>query len=212
VRLLITHGARLVARLADGRTALHLAAARGNSEMVKMILDKSESNEEEEVAKEDVRKQARMATREGKDEEPAPEAKPPTSEEEDSDVEMIENEEDDSDDGDESAHSTTTGSFVKVKEVEKKVEDFAPEEDDDEPDVYDVNVLAWDTKASPLHLAILGGHTDVVTELVQNYGADLLLPIKLLNDYDKSPRGAILTLVLALNLPLDQAKVRHCRV
>jgi ankyrin repeat protein len=71
---------------------------------------------------------------------------------------------------------------------------------------YLVNVLAWDTKASPLHLAILGGHIDVVKELVQNHGADILLPIKLLNEYDKSPQGAILTLVLALSLPLDQAK------
>jgi ankyrin repeat protein len=204
VRILIAHGARLVARLADGRTALHLAAARGNAAMVKMILDKSEANEEEEAAKEDVRKQARLAAREGKDEASKPETDPITFDN-DSDVEMVENEDDESND-DEGAQSTTTGSFVKVKEAEKKAEEFVAEDEDDEPDVYDVNVLAWDTKASPLHLAILGGHIDVVKELVQNHGADILLPIKLLNDYDKSPRGAILTLVLALNLPLDQAK------
>jgi ankyrin repeat protein len=139
VRILIAHGARLVARLADGRTALHLAAARGNVEMVKMILDKSEQNEEEEAAKEDARKQARRAGREGKDEDPLPEAKPTApkeEEEEDSDFEEIEDESD-SDGVDEGAHSTTTGSFVKVKEIEKKAEDFSPEDGEDEPDVYD---------------------------------------------------------------------------
>jgi ankyrin repeat protein len=87
VRILIARGARLVARLADGRTALHLAAARGNVEIVKMILDKSEQNEEEEAAKEDARKQARMAEREGKDEDPPSAAKPTAAKEEEEEEE-----------------------------------------------------------------------------------------------------------------------------
>jgi ankyrin repeat protein len=206
VRILIDHGARLVARLADGRTALHLATARGNVEMVKMILEKSEANEEEEAQKEDVRKKARMNARESKNADLVLETKSTASHDEESDLEVVENEEDESDEDDEGVRSTTTGSFVKVKEAEKKVEEFVPEEEEDEPDVYDVNVLTWDTKCSPLHYAILGGHIDVVKELVQNHGADVLLPIKLLNDHDKSPRGAILTLILALNLSLEKSK------
>ncbi|KAL5409584.1 hypothetical protein PMIN04_010972 [Paraphaeosphaeria minitans] len=202
VRALIEHGARLVARLADGRTALHLAAARGNVEMVRMIMQKSEENEEEEAMKEDVRKKARMAERASNNEGPS-EQPTPATEDSDSDVDMIEEDEAESDD---EAHSTTTGSYIKVKEDEKKTEDAVPEEDEDDPDVYDVNVLAWDLQCSPLHLAILKGHTEVVKELVQSFGADVLLPIKLLNDHDKSPRGAILTLVLSLGLPLEQAK------
>lgn len=202
VRALIDHGARLVARLADGRTALHLAAARGNAEMVRMIMQKSEENEEEEAKKEDIRKRARMAAREAGKEETS-EQMAITNDDNDEDVDIIDADEADSDD---EARTTTTGSYVRVKEGEKKTDDAVPDEDEDDPDVYDVNVLAWDLQCSPLHLAILNGHTDVVKELVQSFGADVLLPIKLLNEYDKSPRGAILTLVLSLNLPLDKAR------
>ncbi|KAF1952642.1 ankyrin [Byssothecium circinans] len=199
VRALIDHGARLVARLADGRTALHLVAARGNVVMLKLIMQKSEQNEEEEAEKEEARKRARMTERGSKNE-----TKPVNPDGDDSDLEVVET----NDESDDEVQSTTTGSFVKVKADEKKANsDLIPEEDEDDPDVYDVNVVAWDTKASPLHLAILNGHVEVVKELVQNFGADVLLPVKLLNDHDKSPRGAILTLVLSLNLPLEQAKL-----
>lgn len=172
--------------------------------MVKMILQKSEENEEEEAKKEDLRKQARIAAREGHSESEKDAKKPMNDDLEDSDLEVIDDAE--SSDDEEDARTTTTASFVKVKHEEKKVDDIIPEEEEDEPDVYDVNVLAWDTQCSPLHLAILNGHIDVVKELVQTFGADILLPIKLLNDYDKTPRGAILTLVLALNLPMEKAK------
>ena len=49
--------------------------------------------------------------------------------------------------------------------------------------------------------AILGGHVKVIEMLVSRFGADVLLPIKLVNDYNKQPRAAILTLVLAAHLP-----------
>jgi ankyrin repeat protein len=198
VQLLIQHGSRLVARLADGRTALHLAAARGNLDMVRMILQKSEENEEEEAKKEEARKQARIAARETSKPIQAEQTPEPSA---DSDIEFVEEE-----DLDDDVQSTTTGSFVKVKEEEKKASEDAIPEDEDGPDVYDVNVLSWDTRCSPLHYAILNGHTEVVRELVQTFGADPLLPIKLLSSFDRSPQGAILTLVLALQLPLERAK------
>ncbi|KAF2109716.1 hypothetical protein BDV96DRAFT_502176 [Lophiotrema nucula] len=203
VQALIDRDARLVARLADGRTALHLAAARGNVEIVKAIMQRSEANEEEETKKEDIRKQARIAAREQQDTMDVDEKDTKNHDnEEDNDIEMVEEE-----DSDEDMRSTTTGSYVKVKDDDKKKDDdVVPEEDEDEPDFYDINVLAWDTQCSPLHLAIVHGHIDVVKELVQSFGADVLLPIKLLNSYDKSPRGAILTLVLALRLPMEKAK------
>jgi hypothetical protein len=173
VQELINHGARLVARLADGRTALHLAAARGNAEIVKMILQKSEANEEEEAQKEEARKKARMAARQQGQTMDVDSKE--TQDSGDEDIEMI-----DQEDSDDEMKSTTTGSYVKVKDNEKKPDDVVPE-DEDEPDFYDVNVLAWDTSCSPLHLAILNGHIEVVRELVQTFGADVLLPIKLLN-------------------------------
>lgn len=52
VKCLVDHGARMIARLVDGRTALHIAAARGDLEMIRILLNKSMANEEEEEAKE----------------------------------------------------------------------------------------------------------------------------------------------------------------
>jgi len=164
-------------------------------------MQKSEENEEEEAKKETSRKEAQATATESKDSNTqAPAA---TNGQEDEDIEMIDQDDLSSDD---EARTTTTGGFIKVKEEEKKSDDLIPEESEDEPDIYDVNVLAWDTQCSPLHLAILNGHIDVVRELVQSFGADALLPVKLLNTHDRSPRGAILTLVLSLKLPLEKAK------
>ncbi|MCJ1478364.1 hypothetical protein MMC13_007044 [Lambiella insularis] len=53
---------------------------------------------------------------------------------------------------------------------------------------------------SPLHLAILGGHIEVIETLVTKFGADVLLPVKLVNDYNNQPRAALLILVLAAQL------------
>lgn len=202
VKALIDNGARLVARLADGRTALHLAAERGNVEMVRLIMQKSEENEEAETKKEDARKKSRMTARENKGDDT--EMQPPDSDEEiGSDVEMIDANDPNSED---EVQTTTTGSYLKVKETDNNTDETILEENEDDPDVYDVNVLAWDLQCSPLHLAILNGHIEVVNELVQSFGADVLLPVKILNKHDKSPRGAILTLVLSLRLPLEKAK------
>lgn len=67
--------------------------------------------------------------------------------------------------------------------------------------VLETNLLsAWDSPVSPLHLAILGGHLEVIEMLISKFGADVLLPVKLVNDYSKQPRAALLTLVLAAQL------------
>lgn len=63
VQCLINNGARMIARLVDGRTALHIAAARGNAAMVKTLMDKSLANEEEEEEKKEAKREARRAER-----------------------------------------------------------------------------------------------------------------------------------------------------
>lgn len=209
VQCLIDHGARLVARLVDGKTALHLAALRGSVPIVSVLLRKSEENEEEESKKDDLRKEARKAAKISSSADVAltgtaeHDAEVPSEEEDEnsSDVDMLEDA-----DEDEEMDATTENSFVKVKAGQSDTGDNAVDEKDDEPDVYDVNVLGWDVAVSPLHLAIVNGHIDVVKCLVQDFGADILLPVKLLNDYDKSPRAALLTLVLALQLPMEKAE------
>lgn len=214
VKCLINHGARLVARLADGRTALHIAAARGNLEMVKIIMEKSEANEAEEEMKQLRKKDAREASQKTGDK--APEEQEKSAADDDGDAHMDDDEgfeDDDTDMLDDEDHedaemrSATTGSYVRVDRTKEKREgDAIPEENEDEPDFYDVNVVAWDSKCSPLHLAIVNGHVDIVKELCSTFGADVLLPIKLMEAWSNNPSGAILTLILALTLPWEKAQ------
>lgn len=98
------------------------------------------------------------------------------------------------------ATEMTEGSFVKIGDEKHIDEDALGGIDDSEPDVYDVNVVAWDTPVSPLHLAILGGHTKVIKILVSTFGADVPLPIKVVEKYSRDPKHAIMTLVLAAQL------------
>lgn len=193
VRCLIEHGARLVSRLYHGMTALHIAAHRGEVHMVKDLLDKSEANEEEESLKEAARKEARRAA-----------ASKPLAENQEGDSSNSDSFDSDEDMDEDEDGEMTEGSFVKVRGKEEDPDAMA--EDKDEPDVFDIDVLAWDSPLSPLHLAILAGHIDVIDVLIDQYGADVLLPVKIRDPSDReSARGAILTIVLALQLPLQQA-------
>lgn len=223
LQTLIEHGARIVSRLYNGMTALHIAAHRGELQMVKDLLEKSTSNEEEESRKENGRKIARRAAsnnpdttkdvRTAHDEASAGTASNiPIDDVSDAENEEWEDDEDNDHDESDAADSDgeserddmTEGSFVKVgRDAE------APDamlEGKDEPDVYNIDVLAWDSPMSPLHLAILAGNIDVVELLIDSYGADVLLPVKVMDEYDrKSAKAAILTIVLALELPLQEA-------
>ncbi|KAL2161459.1 hypothetical protein VTH06DRAFT_8021 [Thermothelomyces fergusii] len=192
VQALVDAGARLVARLADGRTALHLAAARGDLDIVKILLDKSVANEAEYEEK----KRQRRKQEDSKDIDCSETEAEVAEGADESDGELV-----DGSDSEAEGRSMATGSFVKVKREEGAPTDGAASDDnEDEPDFYDINVTAWDTPCSALHLAVMNGHVHVVQALVQDYGADVLLPVKF-NEND-----ALLTLVLVLALPIEKAK------
>ena len=193
VRCLVEGGARIVARLTDGITALHIACLRGNAAIVQILLEKSEANEEAEAEKEDRKKKAHntvSSTSETAKDEAHEECSVSTDSEDD---EMVDSTDDASD-------SLTQGSFVKIKSGKADEED-AMDGEGDEPDIYDVNVLAWDSPVSPLHLCILKGQVNLVSLLISKFGADVLLPVKPINNYTRKPQGAIMSLVLAAHQP-----------
>jgi ankyrin repeat protein len=197
VQCLIDHGARLVARLVDGKTALHLACLRGDPRMVAALLKKSEANEEEEANKTDAKRKLRLAAKETQN---TKDSSSTTAQ--DTAFEMV-----DEFDAESDVDAMTDGSMVNIKTPDTNAEEKLDVQDDDSPDVYDVNVLTWDTPTSPLHLAILNGHLDVVQCLVEEFGANVLLPMVLPSPYGRgAPGGALLTLTLATKLPLDKAK------
>ena len=202
VQCLIDRGARIVARLYNGLTALHLAAWRGSPEMVAALLDKSAENENEESAREEKRKQARRdAANHTKDNDEDVEM----TQIEDEASENAESEAEDlmDDDSEADSEDRMTGSYVKVKD-EKEID--ANEENTDDPDVYNVDVVAWDSPCSALHLALMAGHHNVVVLLIDCYGADVMLPVKLMTNHTpREPRAAILSLLLPLDLPTQKA-------
>ncbi|KAL9611524.1 MAG: hypothetical protein Q9167_003849, partial [Letrouitia subvulpina] len=194
LKCLVDHGARIVARLVDGMTALHIAAARGSEELVTILLEKSEENEASEDEKEDKRRAKKEASQPGefKTSDGSKESGSESDEASDEAVDEVSSDED---------TTMTEGSFVKIREKSSTGEEALDgEEDKHEPDIYDINVVAWDAAVSPLHLAILGGHTKVINVLVSTFGADVLLPVKLQDAYSRGPKAAIMTLLLAANV------------
>ena len=193
LQYLIDHDARIVARIYNGFTALHIAAFRGQTEMIRSLLERSGANQEVEEEREEARRESRRAAAKGE--------KKITEIDSDYD-EDADDGEDITDSDDESSDEMTEGSFVKLSEQNAMVEG----DNKDEPDCFDVDVLAWDSPLSPLHLAIIAGRIAVMDLLIQDYSADVLLPVKILSEYDRSPETAILTLMLALEQPLSEAR------
>ncbi|AEO54003.1 hypothetical protein MYCTH_2106779 [Thermothelomyces thermophilus ATCC 42464] len=161
-------------------------------EIVKILLHKSAANEAEYEEK----KLQRRRQEDPKDTDRGETEGKVTEGGDESDGEPV-----DGSDSEAGGKSMATGSFVKVKREEAApLDDAAGDDNKDEPDFYDINVTAWDTPCSALHLAVVNGHMHVVRALVQEYGADVLLPVK----FDE--KDALLTLVLALALPVEKAK------
>ena len=181
VQCLIDHDARMIARLSDGQTAFHLAVRRGNIDMIATMIERSHKNkaEAESLAEAQAKskqehrpllgsKKASSRQNHGQNDEEDDSENSDGSEE--SDV-LVENEDDSA------SQAETEFSFIKVMDNPGIEPASAKEEKAEDPDVLDPAVPAWDYSASPLHLAIVHGHVDVVRMLIDRLDADIQLPL-----------------------------------
>ncbi|KAI5840776.1 hypothetical protein DFP73DRAFT_557829 [Morchella snyderi] len=221
LQVLVDAGARLVARLQDGRTALHLAAASGRLDIMKILLARSLRNQEEKDERDERKAEAEKATKGDVPDQSAQSTQSdstdlvmggvgdPGHEDEDEDKDEDDDDEEEqegsydkmSDTGSGGEKTTTTQGFVKVQPPQEP--DVFDGEDEEDDDIYDINVVDWDHGMSPLHHAIVSGHEYIVEALVSEYGADCLLPMKKYTynqSEGKKPSDAILTLALPLKI------------
>lgn len=168
IQVLVDAGARLVARLQDGRTALHLAAASGRLDIVKILLARSLRNQEEKDERDERRAEAEKAAKgvdpdqnaqstqsDGTDLVMGGVDEPDHEEEEEKEDEDKDEDEDGNDDEEEEGsydqmsdaesgdkNTTTTQGFVKVQPPEEP--DAFDDEDEEDDDIYDINVVDWE--------------------------------------------------------------------
>ncbi|KAI0656088.1 ankyrin [Cubamyces menziesii] len=156
---LIDAGARMTSRLVDGRTALHLAAQLDLSAVLRKLLERSAVNAEkaeEEAAAKKAKGNDVMAVDDGDDE----------------DDEASEGDDDgDDEDSSEDDWSSEDGGRLKrkkTKDDKSQNQDIAqiPEDEEDVPDVFDVNLPDWDYAFTPLHYAVAFASLSALDQLL----------------------------------------------
>ena len=148
---LIDAGSRMTARMVGGRSALHLAAQLDLPVVVRKLLERSAVNKER--AEEEAKKK---------------------EEAENSNVD------DDGDDQDSSKDDWSSEDEDQAKAKDSKANpdtSHLPEDELEEPDVFDVNILDWDYAFTPLQYAVVFGSLGAIDELLAA-GADATLVTK----------------------------------
>ncbi|KAJ4472019.1 ankyrin repeat protein [Lentinula aciculospora] len=181
---LIEAGARITSRLAEGKTALHIAAQSDQLGVLKKLLGRSKINEgcskkdHDTEHESDVEMKDTVARNSSEDD---------WTSGDDGVVSMEEDEDMDGDDADEDSDSDTNdedGGLDESRRSNKKKSKEAnerprtpadsnalPEDDSGEPDVFDINASDWDLCFTPLSYAILFSSLPVIDLLLLN-GAD----------------------------------------
>ena len=172
---LIDAGARMTARVVDGRTALHLAAQFDLPKVVRKLLERSAVNQEKAKEEEEAAKRAEEQKKnEDKMDVDDDESEGKADEEEEDD------EDDDEDrDSSEDDWSSDDGGSKKKKKGEETKQDLGqiPDDEEDVPDVFDVNVPDWDFALTPLQYAVIFSSLGAIDELIAA-GADATLMTK----------------------------------
>ncbi|KAK6504385.1 hypothetical protein TWF506_002586 [Arthrobotrys conoides] len=176
VDILIKSGARLTAQLLDGRNTLHLAAARGDPDIVKLLLLKSDQNEELKMEREDRERAEKHATSRLVQRESSGDSM--------ESFEGVEYEGEDDLDFVSTVHGATSvsvhtgaSSFVEVTKKPGDSESNELDEIEAVDDVLDINMADKTYRMAPFHYAILHGNKEVLSMLVSEFGADILRQI-----------------------------------
>ena len=167
---LIDAGARIAARLVDGRTPLHLAAQFDLVVVLRKLLERDAANKEQIVnAEKEKQRRKSSAKGEGGDE------RAPTAEKHDEDDVEIDSEHTSSDDDWSSEEAVKKASVTKAESANAPQDNGdIPEDENDIPDVLDINATDWDHAFTPLNYAILYGSLPAIEELLIA-GADVKL-------------------------------------
>jgi ankyrin repeat protein len=200
---LIDNGARISSRLADGRTALHVAARLDLSAVVRRLIERSLINAEN--AKEDKNSKS---NKEGNAENERSDGvgKKEAAKKDDAD-------DGGDDEGDDDDRSQEDWSFVDRPPKTKQIcgseggrnDAVIPEDESGVPDVLDINLTDWDLSWPPLFHAIASGSLSVIDELLAA-GADVKTPFKFVVEYQQH---AFHPLTLAILIDDDD---RACEV
>lgn len=157
--LLVDEGARITARLVDGRTAFHLAAEAGFGGLLKKMLEASERNkrEAEEKQKRKEEEEERRRAEEGKASKNDDDKEEDGVDPDDEDEEQGSSEDDWDSDGEVSnkkKKATKTDDPDEGPNAAPPDAEMPDEENLDEPDVIDINLPDWDLDFSPIHFAV----------------------------------------------------------
>lgn len=192
---LIDAGARVTARLADGRAPLHLAAQHDEPLVIGKLLKKSAENlaeQEKAAADDDVtmeEKEKDGAVRPSSEDDWSSHddediiISGPDEEDEDKDEDEDDDDDDDSDDDSDGNKNTRKGKDKKGKDKEEEDGDEADEAnefgdtDKDQPDIIEVDALDWDIGFSALAYAVIYGSLSTLNALIDG-GADPKGPTK----------------------------------
>ena len=176
---LIDAGARITSRLVDGRTALHLATQHGLDIVVTKLLERSQANEKAEEEKKAAEEKAKaIAETSGSEMESDNETARASSDDDwDSDEDMEKK------DQQEKTVKVAKQGVPTVNDPPAEGADL-PEDNEELPDVLDIQAVDWDFNWSPLVHAIVGGHCDIV-DILLRAGADARTPWKTTESYNQ---------------------------
>lgn len=172
---LIDAGARITARLADGRTPLHIAAQYDDRAVIQKLIEKNAKNIAEHAKKDE----GGVDDKEDKDGDVRPSEEDDWSSHDDEDVVISASEQEEEADKHEDADSTRKSKKYEKEDVNPFPKDLGdpPGEENDQPDIIEVDTADWDLGFSALSYAVIYSSLETLNTLIEA-GANPKAPSK----------------------------------